>query len=130
MAQKISDPTVLFKAYVDLANVSTHVIWARNSAMLVANSFMIVAFTGAELQAVQWTIALAGVAVCLLWLVMTCVGWSYFYQRHDHVTKDTDIPPFVRRKWIGDVIFICNVALILVFLIIYLVFLFYSGLVD
>jgi hypothetical protein len=59
-------PIDLFQANIDLANMSTEVIWLRNSAMLAAHSLMIVALGLAPLERLQSTIAVAGMAICLL----------------------------------------------------------------
>jgi hypothetical protein len=112
------DP-VLFQADIDLANMSTEVIWLRNSAMLAAHSLMIVALGLAPLERLQLTIAVAGMAICLLWLVMTVAGWRYYYQMHERITAVEPSYVFVTTRWGGDVIFICNALLILVFFIIY-----------
>ena len=120
---------VLFKADVDLANMSTQVVWARNSAMLVANSFIFVALGAAQVrQRIQLVIAVAGMLVCVLWLFMTLQGWgSYHYKMHDRISAVVPDYPF-GRKYLRDLIFDCNIALIGIFLSVYVIFFFiYAG---
>jgi hypothetical protein len=50
---------------------------------------------------------------------MTVAGWQYYYQMHERITAVESSYAFVTTRWGGDVIFICNALLILVFLIVY-----------
>jgi hypothetical protein len=85
--------------------------------MLVANSVMMFAIGAARFEPVQLAIALAGMAVCLLWFIMTVAGWHYFYEFHNGISKiaGNSSFPFIGRRYVGDVIFICTGILILIF---------------
>ena len=114
----ISDPNVLFHAYVELANKSTEVVWVRNAAMLIANSFLVAALGFPNLQPIHAILTWAGMIVCVLWGIMTFVGWEYYYDMHQLVSLATGLV-FVETRYFGDVVFICNMLLILVFFVIY-----------
>jgi hypothetical protein len=115
----ISDPNVLFHAYVELANKSTEVVWARNAAMLIANSFLIAAMGLPNLRPIHGVITGVGMSVCVLWAVMTWLGWEYYYYMHDFITDAAPNLVFVRNRYFGDWILICNMLLILAFFVIY-----------
>jgi len=115
----ISDPNVLFHAYVELANKSTEVVWARNAAMLIANSFLIAAMGLPNLRRIHGVITSAGIVVCLLWGAMTWIGWGYYYDMHKLITDAAPNLVFVETRYWGDKIFWCNMVLILAFVVIY-----------
>lgn len=122
------------KLYVDLVNSERQAIWARNAAMLVGNSFIANSMkTSVEGDSTPLNVAfsLAGMAICLIWAVMTWRGWGTFH----HLTLEArsivpgPLNPFSssrnRIKRGHDVIFQCTMALIVVFFALYVM-----GLVD
>jgi hypothetical protein len=125
MTQRISiekDPAAFLKAYVDFANSERQVIWGRNSAMLVANSFMLTALGVSQFRTIQLAIASAGMVVCTLWFAMTLRGWHHYYQLHQNIKDISDISfehVEPRRRYVYDLIFICTALLILLFFIIH-----------
>jgi len=114
------DSDAIFRAYVDFANTATNVIWARNSAMLVANSFLIIPLTSKVRSNLQRWIAVGGILVCILWLIMTLEGWRYYYEMHKYIAAAAPAGTFQFPQGFGrDIIFLCTVALIFVFVAIY-----------
>jgi hypothetical protein len=74
------DAKATLKLYVDLINSERQAIWARNAALLVANSFIINAIKSELARSEPWLnllFSFAGIAICVLWAIMTSVGWEY-----------------------------------------------------
>src|SRR5262245_19561453 len=112
----------IFQAHVNVINAEVAAIWQRNTAMIVANSFM--------LSAVNHTprIGAAGFVLCALLLLMTVRGWRHYLQlivtarsfRWPHEPAelnpfcDPRIDAIVARPW-RDWIFVAIIGVIVLF---------------
>jgi hypothetical protein len=122
------DAKATLKLYVDLINSERAAIWARNAAMLVGNSFIINAIKSEPARSesgLNLLFSLAGIAICVLWFIMTWVGWAYSNKLMRKAEKlpvgDPQLNPF---KWVGpttyrDWILWCTMALIVLFALMY-----------
>jgi hypothetical protein len=80
-AENSSDELAVFQAYVDLINSGRETNWARNNALLVANSLilgaMIASPTGLSGQQGLTLLLLgAGFLMTLVWAAITIAGWN------------------------------------------------------
>jgi hypothetical protein len=95
-------------------------IWARQTTMLIVNSLIVNAA-----RTDTW-LNVAGLALCVIWLIMTCTGWKWFHKSltdGKNVPVDSSLNPFAGLKITlrNDWIFISALLVILIFALIYLV---------
>jgi hypothetical protein len=120
------DAMAALKLYVDLANSERQAIWARTAAMLVGNSFIINAINS---EPEDWLIpffSVMGFILCIVWAIMTCNGWSWFYwsmRGGKNLPVPTQFNPFANLTGLdvyrSDKIFLCTMAVIAIFAIMY-----------
>jgi hypothetical protein len=72
------DALASLKFYVDLANSERQTIWTRHATMLVGNSLIVNAARSGGGDALF--LNLAGLLLCLVWLVMICDGYRWFWK--------------------------------------------------
>jgi hypothetical protein len=127
-----ADEMASLKLYVDLANSEKQAIWARHATMLVGNSLIVNAVRSdiAKLEPMT-TVFLngAGLSLCIIWAVMTWTGWTWFYKcmaegkklnvPHNPFKNIEDLPTIATRA--RDIIFICTMAVVVIFAAVYLV---------
>jgi len=132
--QSCSDELAVFQAYVDLINSERETNWARNNALLVANSLilgaMIASPTGLSGQR-GLTVALlaAGFLMTLVWAAITIAGWNVL-DRHVKIVATLSSPCFAQlpnpfskgasHHQTRGAIFILTMFMISVFALIYL----------
>jgi hypothetical protein len=117
------------KLYVVLANSERQAIWARHATMLVANSLMVnVAHDAAKNGSGDALfLNVAGLALCLIWLVMICDGYRWFWKSMEEgkalPVSDPSLNPFARIQdisdWRKDWLFLCAVVVPVIFAAVY-----------
>jgi hypothetical protein len=121
-----SDAMATLKMYVDLANSERQAIWARNAAMLVGNSFIINAIKSEPAKSeagLNLFFSVAGIAICILWAIMTWEGWTWFYKSIVDARKLPIVPQLNPFASYGknfpdrhaDTIFKCTMTVIVIF---------------
>jgi hypothetical protein len=123
-----ADLMASLKLHVDLANSEKQAIWARHATMLVGNSLIVNAVRSDTPTPTTIWLNAAGLALCVVWAVMTFSGWNWFYKALEdgkNVPVDPSLNPFASFQNIGrrrtDWILICAVSVVLIFASIYLV---------
>lgn len=99
-AENSSDELAVFQAYVDLINSERETNWARNNALLVANSLilgaMIASPTGLSGQQGLTLLLLgAGFLITLVWAAITIAGWNVL-DRHVKIAATLSSPCFAQ----------------------------------
>lgn len=131
-AENSSDELAVFQAYVGLINSERETNWARNNALLVANSLilgaMIASPTGLSGQQ-GLTLLGAGFLVTLVWAAITIVGWNVL-DRHVKIAATLSSPCFAQlpnpfskgasHNHTRGAIFFLTLLMIAVFALIYL----------
>ena len=125
------DALAALKFYVDLANSEKQAIWARHATMVVGNSLLINAVRSDPFSWTNVSLCVAGLVLCILWGIMTWVGWTWFYKAMADANKlpiDPLLNPFSSFPNLGDrrrdKIFMCTMAVIVIFGLVYVVALF------
>ena len=133
-AENCSDELAVFQAYVDLINSERETNWARNNAMLVANSLIlgaIIASPSGLSGPRGLTVALlgAGFLITLVWAAITVAGWNVL-DRHVKLAATLALPCFAQlpnpfskgasHHQTRGAIFILTLLTIAVFALIYL----------
>jgi hypothetical protein len=100
-----SDEIAVFQAYVSLINAERAAMWARHSALLVANSLILSALAISPKN--KWTDAAllaAGLLISGAWLVITREGWAAV-RRHVEIAGSFAASCFQRlpNPFSGDV---------------------------
>lgn len=133
-AENSSDELAVFQAYVDLINSERETNWARNNALLVANSLilgaMIASPTGLSGQPGLTLLLLgAGFLMTLVWAAITIAGWNVL-DRHVKIAATLSSPCFAQlpnpfskgasHHHTRGAIFFLTLLMIAVFALIYL----------
>lgn len=81
--RKTSDVLAVYHSHVDILNSERETIWARNNALLVANTLLIGLIFGQSITSpeLKLIVSAVGFAVCAAWLMMTYRGWELL-QKH------------------------------------------------
>lgn len=125
-----NDSLSALKFYVDLANAEKQAIWARHATMVVGNSLLINAVASELHLGIGFTLSLAGLFLCVLWGIMTWVGWSWFYKSiidakklpvHPLLNPFSSFPHKGEGDRHSDTIFKCTMAIIIIFGLVYIV---------
>jgi hypothetical protein len=130
-APSIGDYLTVLKMHVDMSNGEKQAIWARHATMLIGNSLIInaVRSDAAKLDA-GTTLFLngTGLALCVVWAVMTWQGWGWFRKSLADGNK-VPIAPALNpladfsgpyRRW-KDSIFDCAMSVVVIFAIMYVI---------
>jgi hypothetical protein len=126
-----ADLMASLKLHMDLANSEKQAIWARHATMLVGNS-LIVNAVRSDVAKIETATTLflngAGLALCIVWAIMTWNGWGWFYKSllaGKNVPIDPSLNPFASMQNIAqrrtDSIFILAMLVVLIFASVYLV---------
>jgi hypothetical protein len=95
-----SDELAVFQTYVDLINSERETIWARNNALLVANSLILGAIVASpsglwEQRWVALSLLGAGLFITLAWGAITVAGW-HVLERHVKIAASLSSPCFAK----------------------------------
>ena len=125
------DTLSALKLFADMSNAEKQAIWARHATMVVGNSLIINAIrTDVPKPDAFNTLFLnaAGLLLCIVWFVMTWVGWGWFYKSMVDATKVSNDPmlnPFASYPRLAsrrsDTVFLCASAVVLIFASMYVV---------
>jgi hypothetical protein len=97
-AENSSDELAVFQAYVDLINSERETNWARNNALLVANSLILGAMVASPTglsgqQGLTLLLLGAGFLITLVWAAITIAGWNVL-DRHVKIAATLSSPCF------------------------------------
>jgi hypothetical protein len=127
----------VLKLYVDLVNSERQAIWARYATMVVGNSliFNAIILGGRTSETVNLPYNAAGILLCfgiilcVIWTVMTWVGWNWFRDLQEDAKKlctGGSINPFTQTKpRHPGVMFFCAMFVPFIFMLVYFIGLVY-----
>ncbi|MGQ0446576.1 MAG: RipA family octameric membrane protein [Beijerinckiaceae bacterium] len=139
--ESATDPMAVLKLYVDLANSERQAIWARYATMVVGNSLIFSAIFSPIKPGVRTSetvnlpysaagilLCAVGFLLCLVWVAMTWVGWSW-YRTLITDFKKLKIPesnPFEQsHPRHPNIMFFCAMSVPFIFMLVYIIGLVY-----
>lgn len=125
----LGEKLAALRLYIDLSNSEKQAIWARHATMIVGNSLIINAIrTEPSTSSNSIWFNVAGLGLCVVWAIMTWVGWGWFYKAMQDSIKlvsDPLLNPFASFSNLAsrrhDKVFICAMVVVGIFAFMYLI---------